>query len=377
MTKRSLLYLFDYADWHSRIPLAHAAHQDGYDVTIAVLGLPAEDEGDLDGMCLLALPKPSLGRNALGILGFVHSIRALVKDLRPDFVHTVTLKYTFFVGLACYGLRHSTRVYTLAGLGFLFRSAGFKPAGLRQLIRPALRSILRSKKARVIFQNPDDRSLMLRGGYVRQTNSRVILGSGVDLERFVASHVPAYEHGARPLVLMPTRLVREKGIEVFVQAAQTLKAGGMDAKFEIAGGETQHNPKAISAAEMNAMTADGSAKWLGRVQDMPELLSRAHLIVYPSYYGEGIPRVLLEAAATGRPIITTDHPGCREVVEDGVNGFLIPVRDPEATAEAIKQALSDPDKLRQMGEASRSRAETLFDINEVVRQTLSVYEDEA
>ena len=202
-------------------------------------------------------------------------------------------------------------------------------------------------------------------------SSHLVKGSGVYLDRFDATEVTEQEN--EPLVLMPTRLVHEKGIAIFVRAARILKNKGVNARFEIAGGLTRDNPRAITQEEMETMTKGGAVKWLGRINNMPGKLKESALVVYPSYYGEGIPRVLLESCAAGRPVITTDHPGCREAVEHGKNGLLVPVKNPQATAEAIEILLNDIPRCKEMGKRARKKAEKEFNIHEIVRQTLEIY----
>lgn len=376
MDPKKLLYIFDQNDWKSRIPLAVQAAENGWDVAIGVVGdgssLPEDD--NYNNLRLLSLKKPQGTLNPASAMGLIKTMRATLEDEKPDLIHTVTLKYAFLAGLARDVCPQAAAVYTIAGLGFLFRSGGFKPYLVRAIVSPYLKMILRAKNTSVIFQNPDDRNLLLRKGYVTPYNSQIILGSGVDLKRFAFAPLPKIAARDKPLVLMPTRLVKEKGIEVFVQAARKVNAKETLARFAIAGGETPHNPKAISAREMRQIVADGTVTWLGHVDDMPGLLQQASLIVYPSYYGEGIPRVLLEATACGRPIITTDHPGCREAVAHGDNGLLVPVRNSLELANAIHKLLHNDNERRKMGRRSRARAEEEFDLHQVVRQTLAVYE---
>jgi glycosyltransferase involved in cell wall biosynthesis len=368
MNKR-LLYIFDHTDWKSRLPLAAAAQEQGWDVTVGIVGHPPETRA-LENFKTVIIPCGEGKFTLLAMLQTITAMRKTICEVKADVVHTVTLKYAFLVGLAGLFQRRYHVVYTLAGLGFLFRCDRFKARLIRTLLCPFLKMVLRSPKAHIIFQNPDDEALMIKGGYINPAHSHLVISSGVDLEKFTAEPPPAKD---APLVLMPTRLVREKGIHVFVEAARLLKLRGINARFEIAGGETKHNPRAISRKEMQDITSDGSAHWLGRVDNMPSLLAKADIIVYPSYYGEGVPRVLLEAAAAGRPIITTDHPGCREAVDDGRNGFLIPIKDVNATATAIEMLLNDPDKRLKMGTESRKKAEDEFDVKRIVFQTLEVY----
>jgi glycosyltransferase involved in cell wall biosynthesis len=274
-------------------------------------------------------------------------------------------------GLAARLHKNVKIVHTIAGLWYLFSGEGAKPKMLRGLVGPLLKFALKHPRAQVIFQNPDDEGLMVKRGFVRSSQCHLIRGSGVDLKAFPEMPLPS---GDTPLVLLPTRLVHDKGIAVFVDAARIVKAQGVNARFQIAGGVTHNNPLAISQIEMENMVADGAAEWLGKVTDMPALYQGSTLICYPSYYGEGVPKVLLEAAATGRPIITTDHAGCREAVRHGQNGLLVPIKDANACAEAIIELLSDREKCASMGSASRKIAEEIFDVRLIVKNTLSVYQ---
>lgn len=352
------------------MPIAIGARERGWDVTIGMIGKP-EDTAMLEGFKTVFLPRPKEGLGPLAVLETILSLRKVVSETRADLVHTVTLKYAFLLGLATSFQRGYAVVYTLAGLGFLFRGEGVKPKIMRAVLSPFLKLVFRDPKAQTIFQNPDDEALMMAAGYIRPGHSHLVISSGTDLEKFAALPPPDDE---APLVLMPTRLVREKGVHIFIEAARALKRRGAVARFAIAGGETKHNPRAISKTEMETLTKDGAVEWLGRVEDMPALLAGAAIIVYPSYYGEGVPRVLLEAAAAGRPIITTDHAGCRETVKNNVSGILVPVRDVRAVAEAIESLLEDKEKRLNMGHQSRLLAEEKFDIKRIVSQTCDVYE---
>jgi glycosyltransferase involved in cell wall biosynthesis len=369
-TPRRLLYLFDRTDWKSRMPLAQKAREAGFDVTLALIGEPSGAAEEAKGF-RIEYVKTTPGRMSIvSLAGMIVNIHRVIRRVKPDMVHTVTLKYSFVTGLACLLMR-VRRVYTLAGLGYLFRSHGAKAAFLRRAISPVLKIVLAGSRTNLIFQNPDDLALMVRMGLAREERSHLVLGSGVDLGRF--SPGSGFKKIDPSLVLMPTRLVREKGIDVFIDAARILRRSGRSEKFVIAGGLTKHNPSALTQQDMEALTADGTVEWLGHVENMPALLSSAALIVYPSWYGEGIPRVLLEAAAAGCPIITTDHPGCREVVEDGHNGLLVPIRDAAATARAMTSLLTDPARLEDMGKNGRHRAERLFALDHILGHTLAVY----
>lgn len=367
-----ILYVINHPDWFwsHRLPLALGARDAGYKVMVAMPGGASDTRLREMGFTGFDLPEAS---GAIGVFKTILALRRLIAAQGPDIVHAITLKYAFISGLAVRlaGRADVRAVHTVAGLGYLFSGEGVKPKILRTLIGPFLKLALGGKNMRVIFQNPDDLNLFIRRGFVRPERTALIRGSGVDTSVFSPREGAEEEP---PIVLMPTRLVRDKGIAVFVEAARLLKAEGCDARFQIAGGVSRSNPLALTEAEMNDLCADGAAEWLGRVEDMPGLISRAALVAYPSYYREGVPKVLLEAAAMGKAIVTTDHPGCREAVADGVNGLLFPVKDAWACAQAILALLDDPLRRAAMGRAGRARAETEFEAKLIAAHTLKVYE---
>ncbi len=378
--KPKLLYVINHIDWFwsHRLPLAIGAQKDGYDVHVAVTGAEDDEKLASKGFHGHALPASDAGFMPLTMLKTIWAVSCLMRDEQPDIVHAITLKYAFIAGLA--GRLHPDvkLVHTLAGLGYLFAGDGVKPKVLRILISPLLKLAFKGKNTELIFQNPDDMALLLSRGLAREEQCTLIRGSGVDTDEFSPQPESGSESGSEdknPIVVMPTRLVHDKGVAVFIEAARILKSQGIEARYQIAGGVTTNNPLAISKGEMEAMIAgsDGAAEWLGRVSDMPALLAGAALVVYPSYYREGIPKVLLESAAMGKAIITTDHPGCREAVAHNDNGLLVPVKDAEATAKAIKMLLSDNEKRISMGVQSRKKAEKEFDVRLIVEKTLAVY----
>lgn len=369
MAKR-ILYLFDHTDSVSRLPLARAAKAQGYDVVIGFFGhRPNDVVLDTDDE-VIEIPKPVNKFSPLALLKTMTAIRRAVTDIDPDLLHVVTLKYSFLSGLALRFMPRPKTVYTIAGLGFVFRSEGIKPKILRLALAPFLKIVLSDKALYLVIQNADDRDLLVRCGYAAAEKTNLVIGSGIDLKKFTVQDT---SQAFRPLVLMVTRLVREKGVHIFAEAARILKEQNIEADFQIAGGLTTHNPSALTESDMQAITASGAVEWLGRVEDIPGLLAKADIVVYPSYYGEGVPRVLLEACAAGKPIVTTDHPGCKETVEEGQNGFLVPVKDAKATAAAIAKILDDPPLKERMGRHSRLIAEKRFDISQINTQTLDVY----
>jgi len=372
LQNKKLLYIFDAADWESRFALARAAKEQGAEVTIGLINAKEGDQDRASGIKIVLLrKKQGIGQSLAIPLLMLRDIKKIITQEKPDIIHAVTLKYSFITAFAALGKSVSRKIFTIAGLGYLYRSDDVKSIVLRHMIWPFLVFAFRRNMTHLIFQNADDRALLIDNSTATVEASSLIKGSGVYLDRFEVTQES--QQSEPPLVLMPTRLVHEKGVAVFIEAARILKDKGVNARFEIAGGLTRDNPRAITREEMEAMTKDGAVTWLGRINDIPAKLSEATLIVYPSYYGEGIPRVLLEACAAGRPIITTDHPGCREAVDHESNGLLVPVKDPKATAEAVEMLLANPQHRCEMELKAREKAEKEFDIHEIVRQTLEVY----
>ncbi|HOO82362.1 MAG TPA: glycosyltransferase family 4 protein [Alphaproteobacteria bacterium] len=367
MAAKKLLLVINHIDWFwsHRLPLAKGAQVKGWDVSVAVTG--ADSDPDLAPQHFTGHELPASGPAKI-----IWAIYKIIKREHPAIIHAITLKYAFFAGLAARLYKDVRVVHTLAGLGYLFSGEGAKPQILRIAIGPFLKLALKQKRTHLIFQNPDDMALMIRRRFAVPERCTLIRGSGVDLTQYPLMPLP---EDKRPIVLMPTRLIHEKGVAVFIKAANILKKRGINARFKIAGGLSATTPSAISKEEMETMLAESEVEWLGKVADMPALYQSASLICYPSWYGEGVPKVLLEAAATGRAIVTTDHPGCREAVEHEVNGLLVPVKDPLATADAMRVLLEDRPCLEAMGRASHDLAARNFDVESVVAHTLKIYEE--
>lgn len=364
MAKQKLLFVINHMDWFwsHRLPLAKGAQDAGWDVSVCATGAEADEKLEKNGFHGI-----NLGASPFKILADIFRI---IREEDPDLIHVITLKYAFLAGLVSRFYPKVKIVHTIAGLGYLFISDGFKPKLLRFFIGPFLKFALKHPRAQIIFQNPDDQELLVKRGFVNPEQIHLIKGSGVDLVEF--PHIPEPQN-EKPVIVMPTRLVHNKGVAVFIEAAKIVTANGVEAVFQVAGGPVSNNPLGISEDEMNEMIKDSPVEWLGRVSDMPALYASSNLIVYPSYYGEGVPKVLLESGATGRAIITTDHAGCREAVEHGKSGLLVPIKNAEVTAAAIELLIKDVKKRQDMGNASREFAAKEFSVERVVSLTLDVY----
>ncbi len=371
---RKILYVINHIDWFwsHRLPLAKGAQDRGWNVSVAVPQASEDQRLAKHGFAGVDLPRTDSGSTLVTLLKTIVSLRKIIKTNRFECIHAITLKYAFVAGLAAIGVKDIRIIFTIAGLGYLFSGEGVKPKILRAVVGPFLKLALRGTKAQLIFQNPDDQELLIKRGFANPERCHLIRGSGVDLNDF-APHGEEAIQLQPPLVVMPTRLVKDKGVSVFAKCSDILKQRGVKADLQLAGGITDNNPLAYNKLEMDKMVANHNFIWLGRVNDMPKLLAKAAIIAYPSHYREGIPKVLLESCAMAKAIITTDHPGCREAVNDGDNGLLVPVRDALALANAIEKLLMDDDLRKSMGQRSLARARTEFDVCIIVDQTLGVY----
>lgn len=377
---KKILYLFDAKDWDSRYAVVQAVIDQGAQAVICLIGGSEKDlQRQTEAKIILLQKNNAIGKGFITPLGILLEIRKIITQEKPNIIHAITLKYSFVTALAAFATlkaRGAQKIFTIAGLGYLYRSDELKSVILRSMLWPFLIFAFKQKQTKLIFQNDNDRMLLINKKVATAKTSYLVKGSGVYLNRFDASCAKENIKTQLPLVLMPTRLVHEKGVGVFIEAAKILKEKGINARFEIVGGLTRDNPRAITIKEMKAMIKEGVVTWLGHIDNIPEKLREAAMIVYPSYYGEGIARVLLESCAAGRAVITTDHPGCREAVDHEKNGLLVRVKDPKSTAQAIERLLKDPALCVEMGKKSRKKAEKEFDIHEIVKQTIKVYDIE-
>lgn len=357
--------------WSHRLPLARAIKAGGWNLHLATAGATADPKLQEMDITPHDLPRHGHSLNPLSHLMIVWEIALIIRSIRPNLIHAITLRYAFYGGLAARMTRTYGIVFTIAGLGTLFTHNDLRSRVIRGLMLPVLRFAFARDDARIIFQNPDDRRAFLNLNIVREDQTSVVRGSGVDMGEF--PFVP--EPDDVPLrVLFPSRLLREKGIHDFVAAARMIKSRQIPARFQVAGDIYPGNPHSVSMDEIKAWEAEGVIEYLGIRRDMPKVMAETALVVLPSYYGEGVPKALLEAAATGRAIITCDMPGCREAVIHEKNGLLVPPRNPEALAKAIEGLLVNPKRRRALGMAGRAHVESDFTAEIVTQKTLSVYD---
>lgn len=373
MNKLRLLIVVN-VDWFflsHRLPIALAARDAGYEVHVATaLTRPATDI-EVHGFTVHPLDIDRRSAGPLKALTLLLSLERLMRTVAPDVVHLVTIKPVLLGGLAARWARVPQVIAAISGLGFVFTARGAVAALRRYTVSALYRLALVRPSVRVVFQNADDQALLQRYVGVRDVQVARIRGSGVDLVAWPALPLPE----GPPTVLMASRLLVDKGVVEFVQAARRLH-GYRGARFVLVGDVDPGNPTSLEREQVRAWADEGLIEWWGHRNDMPAVLAAAHLVVLPSYR-EGLPKGLIEAAACGRAVVTTDVPGCRDAIDPGHTGLLVEVRNAASLADGIQTLLDDPERLRLMGEAGRRRAEQVFDVREVIARHLSLYRGEA
>ncbi len=296
------------------------------------------------------------------------SLVRLYRSLRPILVHHIGVKCVLHGGIVARLTRVPAVVDTFTGLGYLFTTDTVKTRLLRAIVVGGFRFSFAHKNHRVIFQNPDDRNWVRTMSNIPEDCAVLIKGSGINPSLFTP--VPEPEE---PVIIMASRLLWAKGVGDFVTAARTLRASGIRARFVLLGEPDPDHPSAVPLQVLEHWRDAGDVEWLGWQHDMPAVLGQSQIICLPSYYGEGVPRVLIEAAACGRPIVATDTPGCREVVRHGENGLLVPPRDAERLAGALARLIENPLLRATMGHRSREIALTEFSLAQVIDDNLDTY----
>ncbi len=368
----SKVLLVTNAEWYflsHRVALARALQRAGHDVVIAAeveQGKASEIE-DL-GFRFVRIPLSRRSTRPTTELSTIRALYALYRSEMPAVVHHITIKPVIYGSLVARRVGIPVIVNTIPGLGYMFTGTGTAAAMRRRFALSLYRLALRGRNVRAVFQNSDDRALFVNAGAIDPKRAMTVLGSGVDLDAFA----PVDPAPGMPLVVLPGRLLWDKGIREMVEAARLLRARRVRCRIAFVGRPDSRNPSSVDEDSLRKWVSEGLLEWWGYQEDMAAVMRAAHIVVLPSYR-EGVPKALLEAAAAGRPIVTTDVPGCREVVIDGVNGILVPPRDASALANAIERLVDSPELREKMGAAGRIVAETRFGDVDIALQTVAVY----
>jgi len=350
-----------------RLPVALAAQEEGFRIVVLAPQSESAEKLSAYGFEHIPIHLTRRGINPFREARDFLAIYNLLRRLKPDLLYLVALKTVLYGGLAARFCRVRAVVSMITGLGFLFIDPKWYVRWTRFFLRPAFRIALGHPNQAVIFQNPDDLRLFIERGFVRREKAVLILGSGVDVRKFASSA----EASGPKIVLLACRMLRDKGVAEFVDAARQVKDSVSEARFVLVGDPDPGNPCAVKEAEIRRWQEEGYVEWWGHRSDMEAVWPQAHIACLPSYR-EGLPKSLIEAASCARPIVTTDAPGCREIVRHGVNGLLVPVRDAKALAAAILTLLRDSSLRAEYGRRGREMAESRFSQEKVVEATIAV-----
>ena len=362
-------------DWFfisHRLPLAIEALKRGYEVHIAC-GITDKKEY-LESLGL-RVHSINISRSGIGIKKEVKAfsqIYKILKKVNPDIAHFITIKPVLYGGIASRFLDISKKIFSISGLGFIFIKQGPRASLVRTIVKTMYKFALGGKNSHVIVQNPDDKAVV---SSISDVAISLIRGSGVDLDQY--SYVE--ENSKKIKVTMACRLLKDKGVFEYVAAARIIKnlkfkmENCSDIEFELYGDIDIDNPASLTHEDIEKIKQDGFVKVYGFTNDIISVFSKSNIVVLPSYR-EGLPKVLIEAAACSRAVVTTDVPGCRDAIEADVTGFLCKVKDADSLAEQIEKLILDSDLRNSMGKAGRELAKKEFDIKKIVQKHFEIYE---
>lgn len=367
--------LFANTDWYLynfRLSLAQALQREGNEVLMVSPPGPYVERIRAFGFRWVPVDMRRRSLNVFRELRLLWDLVKIYRTERPDLVHHFTLKPVVYGSVAADVAGVQRRVNAVTGLGYVFTNVSLLARALRPVLKSALGFVLNRGTTRVVVQNGDDVAAIVGAGLARRENVRLIPGSGVNTARFRPR--ARTRDGDTVRVLLATRLLWDKGVGEYVEAARIVRGVSPEVEFWMAGASDMGNPAAVSVEDVEAWRREGIVTVLGHVEDMADLLADVDLVCLPSYR-EGLPRTVIEAAAAGLPVITTDAPGCRDAVENGVTGLVVPVGDAHALAGAIMRACGDRELRKELGRAGRRRALLEFDERIVIKRTFDVYRE--
>ncbi len=370
--RRKVLFVVNDAGFFKshRLRLAQEALARGFEPVVACGESTGENALEEFGIRCRSFDLSRSGLNPLRDLKTFLALLRIYRDEMPDIVHHVTIKPVIYGTLASRFAHVPAVVNAIPGMGFVFTQRGFTARVVRSLVNLLYRIALSHDNMRFIFQNREDLQSFVEHTVIPEQLTYLIRGSGIDLNEFPCTPEPA-----DPITfVLVARMLSDKGIREFVAAARRVRVLQPAWRFLLVGGVDRGNPSSLSEAELHAWNAEGVVEWLGHRPDVCAILGRSHVVCLPSYR-EGLPKSLLEASGIGRPMIASNVPGCREVVRDGITGLLVEPRDSTALADAMLRLGQDPVLRRRLGRAARERAEGLYSIEDVVRDTFLIYDE--
>lgn len=361
-------------DWFfisHRLCIAQEAVKQGWKVYVA-----AEDSGrgkeiEVDGINFIDFRFSRSGTNPANELKTLLAFRALYKQISPDVVHHITLKPVIYGSVIAKLLNIKGVVNAISGLGYNF--TGDRQSAVQKIMLKLMKYGFNTKNLSIIFQNKDDEAELRRLGVIGSDNLIIrIKGSGADLEKFAQSEMPDF---ARVKILLPIRMLWDKGVRELKEASDILKENYKDkVQFILSGLADEENKAGVSASYLNEWQDGEYVVWIGYQKNMVEVYNNSHIVVLPSYR-EGMPKTLIEACAVGRAIVTTDAIGCRECVDEGENGFKVPVYSIKELAVALEKLILNHNLIKKMGQNSRIKSEKEFDVKNVIATHLKIYND--
>lgn len=347
------------------LPLIEGAKNAGFEVIVVTRTNRHAEKILQYGVKVIPFEISRRGSNVFRELKAILRLMEIYRKEQPDIVHHVAMKPMLYGSLVAHITRVPCTVNWVAGMGWLFVSNNLRAKILQIAVRKVLGMLLRGTS--VIVENKDDQAIIANTGVAVQ-QIHLVRGAGVD----TLLYTPMPELDGVPLVVLPARMLWDKGVGEFVEAATQLKRRGVNARFVLVGEPDAENPASVPEDQLIAWQKEGVVEWWGRREDMPQVLAQSHIVCLPSYR-EGLPKALLEAASSGRPIVTTDVPGCREIACDGDNGLLVDARNATALADALARLLADPELRERMGRRGRERVLNEFSQEKIVAQVLALY----
>lgn len=372
-SKKKLLIVVN-VDWFflsHRLPIAKAAQKKGFDVTILTQNTGRFEEIKKEGLNVVDIPFKRSGTNILNELKVIYSLKKEFKKHKPDVIHNVALKASIYGSIAGKWTKSGRIINAISGLGFVFSNekAGF----LKKILLKMMDFAFKSSLVQFIFQNPDDYQLFLEYGFVTEVNSIIIKGSGIDLNNYNYSEQPQND---KLVIVLVARMLEDKGIREFKEASNFLRSQyEHKIKWILVGPVDKENPSTLTENELYEMAVPNYFEWVGYKENIDDFYKESDIVAFPSYR-EGLPKSLIEACAIGRPIVTTNAPGCKECVDDGINGYLVPIGNSKELADKIKILIDDEDLRVDFGKRSRIKAEKEFSIDNVVTKTLKFYSND-
>ncbi|MEX0660715.1 MAG: glycosyltransferase family 4 protein [Candidatus Woykebacteria bacterium] len=371
--KRKKLFIVVNVDWFflsHRLPIALGAQKQGFEVTVLTQDTGRVKEIESYGIKVVNIPFERSGTNIFKELNVIKKLIKTFKNDKPDIIHNVAMKASIYGSIAAKFSKSGNVINAISGLGFIFSDG--KRGFLKLILQNLMKFSFKQPNVSFIFQNPEDFELFKSYSFASDKNSITIKGSGIDLDEFRYNQPMV---NGKIVISLAARMLKDKGIQEFKEASEILK----DEYFEkvswlLIGPTDQDNPSNISRSKLENMNEPGYFEWIGYQDNIADHYKKSDIVMLPSYR-EGLPKSLIEACAIGRPIITTTAPGCNECVDEGYNGFKVPIKDSKSLAEKSRTLIENKEMRLEFGKNSRIKAEKEFSIENVVEKTLGLYRE--